>query len=52
MTNHRVGKTNTRDPRGGWRTGKEYKGKRGWAGTTNRAIRRLSRALERGWEDE
>lgn len=25
MTNHRAGKTNTRDPRGGWRIGKRHK---------------------------
>lgn len=25
MTNHRAGKTNAKDPRGGWRAGKEAK---------------------------
>lgn len=41
MTNHRVGKTNTRDPRGGWRGGKVYKAE------TKRAIRRLTKTLLR-----
>lgn len=48
MTNHRVGKTNTRDPRGGWRIGKDMKRKKhkngGWD-STNRVIRRLAKKL-------
>ena len=43
MTNHRVGKTNTKDPRRGWRSGKSYKASRRPRASFDSTVRYLRR---------